>query len=142
MDAAKDLPVDRHGLEVLPPDQCWELLARTPVGRVAFVDAGEPVVFPVTHGVHDRQIVFRTGTGTKLGAAEMNQSLAFEVDEWDAAEHTGWSVLVRGIGETVYDEADIAAFEALGTPPWLDSATQGTWVRIRVEEITGRRLPG
>lgn len=142
MDHAAKSSVDRHGLEVLPPEECWALIAATPVGRVALVDAGEPAIFPVTHAVHDHQVVFRTATGAKLSAAEMNQPLAFEVDGWDPVERHGWSVLVRGLGETVYDEAEIARLESLGDEPWLDSATEGTWVRILANEISGRRLSG
>lgn len=133
--------IDRHGLEVLSPETCWDLLDRTAVGRIAFVEAGEPIVLPVTHAVHDHQIVFRTGLGSKLGAARMNEVVAFEVDEWDPVERAGWSVLVRGVAETVYDDEVIDRYEADDAAPWLESATRGTWVRILVEEITGRRLP-
>ena len=140
MEPTRELSVDRLGLEVLPPEECWALIAAIPVGRVALVDAGEPLIFPVTHGVHDRQVVFRTGAGTKLSAAAMNQPLAFEVDGWDPVGRRGWSVLVRGLGETVYDEDEISHLEELDGEPWLEAAAQGTWVRILVTEITGRRL--
>ncbi len=130
---------DRLGLEILSTDECWELLQDAAVGRVAFVDAGEPVVLPVTHGVHGHSIVFRSGSGTKLEAAAMGQPLAFEVDGWDDTYRTGWSVLARGVGETVYDDDDIAAFDG-GDEPWLVSAASGTWVRLRVDEVSGRRI--
>ena len=134
-------PHDRLGLEVLSPEECWELVGSSPVGRLAFVDAGEPLILPVTHGVHGHQVVFRSASGTKLAAAQMNAPVAFEVDSWDHSSHAGWSVLVRGTAETVYDDDDIAAFEANGRGPWMESAAEGTWVRILVNEITGRRLP-
>ncbi len=132
--------MDRLGLEVLSPQECWDLVEGAAIGRVAFVDAGEPVIFPVTHGVHGRRVVFQTGAGSKLEAAKMANALSFEVDAWDAATKSGWSVLVRGVGETVYDDDEIGAFDALGLRPWLESARSGTWVRIRANEITGRRL--
>ncbi|MDZ7676111.1 MAG: pyridoxamine 5'-phosphate oxidase family protein [Acidimicrobiales bacterium] len=135
-----DANLDRLGLEVLSPDECWQLLADAPVGRVAFVDAGEPVVFPVTHTVHGHSVVFRTGSGTKLEAAKMSQAIAFEADAWDASDRRGWSVLVRGVGETVYEDGELAELESSAAGPWLDSATQGVWVRIRADEISGRRL--
>lgn len=130
---------DRLGLEILSADECWELLRDAAVGRVAFVDAGEPLVLPVTHGVHRHSIVFRSGSGTKLEAAAMAQPLAFEVDGWDDTYRTGWSVLARGVGETVHDDDEIASFD-MGDEPWLDSATSGTWVRLRVDEVSGRRI--
>ena len=133
-------PVDRLGLEVLSADECWALLASTPIGRVAFVDAGEPLVFPVTHGVHGRSVVFRSGSGSKLEAAAMARPVAFEVDEWDQDRRVGWSVLARGVGETVYDEDVIEQFAASDVEPWLAAAADGTWIRLRVDEISGRRI--
>lgn len=134
--------VDRLGLEVLTPDECWEFLAAAPVGRVAFVVDGEPAVFPVTHGIVGRTILFRSAAGSKVEAAAMGAPLAFEVDWWDVARHEGWSVLVRGVGETVYDDEQIERLSPAGVHPWLDAAADGTWIRIRVNEVSGRRLRG
>ncbi len=117
-------------------------MASTPVGRVAFVEAGEPLIFPVTHGVHGRSIVFRSRAGAKLGAAAMALPLAFEIDSWDDDRRVGWSVLVRGVGEAVYDDDLIESFAPIGVEPWLDAATEGTWIRIRVDEVSGRRIQG
>jgi nitroimidazol reductase NimA-like FMN-containing flavoprotein (pyridoxamine 5'-phosphate oxidase superfamily) len=131
---------DRLGLEVLSSDECWELIRTTTIGRVAFVDAGGPVVLPVTHSVHGHTLVFRSTSGTKLGAAERQRPLAFEVDGWDADARTGWSVLVRGTGHTVLDDDRIDEIEAEAAVPWLASATTGTWVQILPYEISGRRI--
>ena len=89
--------IDRHGLEILSTDDCWELISQTPIGRVAFVHDGEPVVLPVSFGVIGHQIAFRSARGAKLGAAKMNQPVAFEVDHWDAETLSGWSVLIEGM---------------------------------------------
>lgn len=140
MDLNSEHPLDRLGLEVLSPAECWQLLREAPIGRLAFVDAGEPIVFPVTHSVDGHTVVFRTGRGSKLEAALMAEVLAFEVDGWDVEARRGWSVLARGTAGTVYDDDEIAAFDAAGNEPWLESARTGTWVRILVEEISGRRL--
>lgn len=137
---AQDRPRDRLGLEVLPPEECWDLIATTPVGRVAFLDAGEPVVFPVTHSLHGRRIVFRSTSGTKLDAAQKAAPVAFEVDDWDAATRRGWSVVVRGTAEAVYDEDEVATYESSGSAPWMDAAADGTWIRILATDVSGRRL--
>ncbi|MDE0802152.1 MAG: pyridoxamine 5'-phosphate oxidase family protein [Acidimicrobiales bacterium] len=138
-DDTNQVNVDRHGLEVLSVEECWALLAAAPIGRVALVDAGEPSVFPVTHAVEGHTIAFRSGSGTKLEAAAMNRPLAFEVDDWDAEQRSGWSVLAHGMGETVYEDEVLSSFES-GLEPWLDSATRGTWIRIRVTDVSGRRI--
>jgi nitroimidazol reductase NimA-like FMN-containing flavoprotein (pyridoxamine 5'-phosphate oxidase superfamily) len=133
---------DRLGLEVLTHDECWQLIASVPIGRVAFVDSGGPTALPVTHGVDGHTVVFRTATGTKLGVAERARPIAFEVDQWDATNQGGWSVLVRGTSEAVYDDDEIELIERRAPQPWVAAATGGTWVRIRPYEVTGRRLGG
>ena len=131
---------DRLGLEVLSSDECWTLAATTPIGRVAFIDAGGPTVLPVTHSVHGHTVVFRSTSGTKLSAAERRRPLAFEVDGWDRDARTGWSVLIRGTGDTVLDEDLIDRIEARSATPWLDSAAEGTWIQILPNEVSGRRI--
>ena len=131
---------DRLGLEVLSSEECWELVRSATIGRVAFVDAGGPIVLPVTHSVHGHTVIFRSTSGTKLGVAERQRPLAFEVDGWDAEARTGWSVLVRGTGHTVLEDDRIGEFEAEAAVPWLDAAATGTWVQILPYEVSGRRI--
>lgn len=131
---------DRLGLEVLTHDECWRLIASVPVGRVAFVDSSGPTVLPVTHGVDGHTVVFRSSAGTKLGVAERARPVAFEVDQWDATAQSGWSVLVRGTSETVYDDDEIAVINRRAPQSWVVAATTGTWVRISPYEVSGRRL--
>lgn len=134
------VPVDHTGLEVLAPDDCLALVAGTPVGRVAFVDAGAPVVLPVNHAVDGRSVVFRTAYGAKLGAAIRASVVAFEADEYDRQARDGWSVLVTGVADIVEDPDEIEALDALDLHPWADSVDRPFWVRIRPDEITGRRI--
>lgn len=131
---------DRQGLEVLTPETCWQLMAATPVGRIAFVDAGEPIVLPVTHAIDGHQIVFRTADGAKLATASMERPVTFEVDDYHVADRSGWSVLAKGVAELVLNSAEEARLDTIGLTPWADAVQRGQWVRIRVNEITGRRL--
>ena len=132
--------VDREGLRVLDMAECLARLRSTPVGRVAFVSDGDPVVLPVNHGVYESTIVFRTRDGSKLAAAERAASVAFEADGYDAASRYGWSVLVKGVAEAVYDDELIARFETLGIEPWADARERTLWVQIRVDEVSGREI--
>ncbi len=92
---------DRHGLEVLGVDESLELLDSVPCGRLAYVDAGVPVIVPVNHGVDGTVLVVRSLDGGKLGAAIFEKPVAFEADDLDAATRTGWSVVVRGRAEVL-----------------------------------------
>lgn len=131
-----DRTLDHQGLEVLDTATCWELLASTPVGRIAFVDAGEPAILPVNHAVAGHRVVFRTARGTLLHEALTRQPVAFEADGYDEAARTGWSVVVRGVA----DLAETPLPPGEGPRPWADSVPREDLVEIRVEEITGRRI--
>ena len=130
---------DRHGLEIMSTEECWDLLRRTPIGRVAFVHDGEPVILPVSFGVFGHQIAFRSARGAKLGAARMNQPVAFEVDNWDATLLSGWSVLIEGTADIVYTESEVAELEALDVLRWTPQPFDSDWVRILPNDISGRR---
>jgi nitroimidazol reductase NimA-like FMN-containing flavoprotein (pyridoxamine 5'-phosphate oxidase superfamily) len=131
---------DHAGLEVLPPEQCWAQLESAAVGRLGFVDRGEPIVLPVAIGVWEGCMVFSTDTGSKLDAAIMNRPVALEIDDWDAETRTGWSVLVKGTAMLVDDQREIASLDRLGVAPWVRPEVPKTWVRVLANEITGRRI--
>ena len=125
-------------LTVLEPDACWALLAGEEVGRLAVAVAGQPDIFPLNFAVVDESIVFRTAEGTKLLAVAIGPAVAFEVDGYDAAAGTAWSVVVKGWAEEVptYEQLEDLAFPVF---PWSATPT-GRFVRIRPTEITGRRF--
>jgi len=131
---------DHAGLETIPLDDCLRLLASVPLGRVGFLSDGEVVVLPVNHAVAGQDVVFRTTLGSKLSAAESENAVTFEADHYDPRCRAGWSVLVTGRAEMVYDDAEIAALDRLGLEPWPDAVDRSFWVRIRATALTGRRL--
>lgn len=135
------VPLDHSGLETLGAAECRALLAAAPVGRVAFGFDGEIVVLPVNHAVDGDAVVFRTGWGAALAAADSRGPVSFEVDGYDEAERTGWSVLVQGRAERVYDDPTIARLEGLAVRPWADAAERPFWVRVLPLSVTGRRIP-
>lgn len=135
-----DANLDWSGLVVMGLDECLDRLREEPVGRLGLVDHGEPVILPVNYALDGRSIVFRTAHGSKLAAAIMQAPVCFEVDGWDTMDHTGWSVLVKGIADEVLDDGEIARLSELPTRPWSHPDLRVNWVRIMSEEITGRRV--
>lgn len=134
------VPVDHRGLEVLASEECLRLLAGSPVGRLAFMEDGSPTILPVNHAMDGWTVVFRTAHGAKLDAASMARSVAFEVDGYDEERRTGWSVVVRGIAEYVWDPEEVARLAEIDIDPWADTRERDRWVRIHPDEITGRRI--
>jgi uncharacterized protein len=123
----------------LSKSECFALLAREHLGRVAVVDDLGPVVFPVTFVLDRHMVVFRTGEGTKLDAACRGSRVAFEIDGADATAHTGWSVLVRGEAIEVTSPAELARLRKLPLDPWVPGA-KTHYVRILPAVLTGRRI--
>lgn len=127
------------GLIALPEEECFRLLARGHLGRVGLVEGGRPVVLPVNY-VFDRGfVVFQSTAGSKLEAAIQGRSVAFEIDAVDPMCHGGFSVLAYGPAEVVDSAAEIQRLSELPVRPWWPAA-RDRWVRIRVDEISGRRL--
>src|SRR5258708_30353275 len=133
------MPLTDNGLELLTPEECHDLLARTGVGRVGVTIAALPAIFPVNHGSLDEDIVFLTGEGTKLRAAVDRAVVAFQVDQFDLATGTGWSVLAVGIATEITDPEELAAARRLGLRP-MARGVRTHFVRIRPEFVSGRRI--
>src|SRR5438132_5933499 len=105
-------------IRTLADDRCRELLGQARAGRVAVVVNGVPEVVPVNYAVLDGDVVFRSGTGTKLHAALATSPVSFEVDRFDEERRTGWSVLVSGRSEVVEDAGERARVDALELDAW------------------------
>lgn len=132
--------VDHRGLQVLGLDECLQRVGSAPLGRVAFHDRGDVVVLPVIHVVDGTTIAFRARWDSRLAAAIRDDSVAFEVDSYDPSTRTGWSVLVEGIACTVDDPDDGARLEELLGSAWEGRPEDSFWIRVRPDEVTGRRL--
>jgi uncharacterized protein len=134
-------PTDHAGLEILPFEACLQLLASVPVGRVGFFADGEVVVLPVNHVVDGQDVVFRTGRGSKLSAAEVQDLVTFEVDEYDEQTRSGWSVVVTGRAEVVYEEVEVERLSRRGLHPWVSAVEHPFWIRVRPTAVSGRQTP-
>ncbi|GAA1897770.1 pyridoxamine 5'-phosphate oxidase family protein [Lapillicoccus jejuensis] len=118
--------------------QCWELLRRSTIGRLAVGSADGPDIFPVTYLVDHGTVVFRTAAGTKL-AASSHHRVAFEVDGWDDPPSTAWSVVLRGRAERLLDREENLHALALPLAPWQEGR-KPWFVRVVPDSTTGRRL--
>jgi len=127
-------------LEDIPEAECRQLLGVHTLGRVAITVDGQPQIFPVNYAIDDRVIVFRTAPGTKLASAPMS-AVAFEIDEYDAANLAGWSVMVQGVAHEVTDAIDKTSVAARRLP--VSPVAPGEkehWVAIYPGKVTGRRF--
>jgi uncharacterized protein len=132
------MEIDRHGLQVLDRAECMQLLSASVLGRVAITSRGLPVVLPINFRLVGSNIVFRTDSGTQLHAGTDNAVVAFEADDIDPRDHTGWSVVVTGMARATTDAAELAALCETPLSRWTSTGAARA-VALSADFISGRR---
>jgi hypothetical protein len=128
-----------HLPRTLGPSECFDLIEPGGVGRVGFASADGITMLPVNFAVAGKTIVFRTAPDTLL-AVYANGQVSFEVDQFDEANRTGWSVLVSGHAHTVTGEREVRRLEeGAHLEPWA-AGSRDVYVRITPTRISGRML--
>jgi nitroimidazol reductase NimA-like FMN-containing flavoprotein (pyridoxamine 5'-phosphate oxidase superfamily) len=133
------MEIDRNGLEVLDREECLRLIRTAALGRLAIHAGALPAIVPVNFALTDDGVVLRTGAGSKLQHATTNAVVAFEVDDHDPFDHTGWSVNVIGVAREVTDPGELAALARLPLAHWAGGVAEH-YVRISLDVISGRRI--
>ncbi len=131
-------PSPLHEIEILSEEQCWNLLDRYELGRLALVADGAPEIFPVNYVTDGPHVFFRTAPGTKLEKLAESPRVAFEVDTYD--DRHAASVILKGVAHRLVLQSEIDAAEALSLTSWLPTLKY-RWVRITATEVSGRRFP-
>jgi hypothetical protein len=93
----------------------------------------------VNFTVDEQGVVIRTGVGSSFTAAVRNSVVAFQVDEFDSAARTGWSVTVTGHALAVTEPDEIARLHREGPTPWVPEQ-RSHFIRIVPELVSGRRM--
>jgi Pyridoxamine 5'-phosphate oxidase len=83
----------------------------------------------VNYRLIDGAIVFWTSPGSKMAAAAEGAVVAFEVDDYQLADRTGWSVLAVGRADVVTDPDMAETVKATCLQPFVDGR-RDTLVRI------------
>lgn len=132
-------------LEVLDEAECLRLIAPGGIGRLAFPGRFDLTVLPVNYVLHNRAILFRTAEAgstdedLRTGIEHAEYRVAFEVDDFDAESHEGWSVLIQGPAHHVDSPAERAHALAAGVEPWAGGDREH-FIRITPARISGRRI--
>lgn len=119
--------------------ECLRLLATADLGRVIYTEGAMPAAHPVTYVLDGEEIVFRSAGGPTLVAATRGAVVAFQVDQIDAQDHTGWSVLGIGQAYEVTDRSRQSALVRLLHSPWPPTRG-GHTISMPLARLTGRRL--
>lgn len=122
-------------------DECWALLAaRQPaLGRIAFIDRGRCVIYPMNYAVAGRAVYLRTDPMSQLATVGEWADVAFEVDDVDANWERGWSVLAQGNLHEVVDADELEDNRDLRLRTWAPGHRLHL-LRLDVDHISGRRI--
>lgn len=134
----------RGHIEDLDEATCRRLLATADVARVVHLAADEPQLAIVNINVDGDDVVVRSTPGSRLATALATPGapVLLEVDELHPATRSGWSVVARGRMHPVLDQVAVARLDRSMPPSWILGDLGGTWLRLTVEELTGRSIGG
>ena len=119
----------------LSPSDCDLLLASLDFGRIAVVENGHPLVFPINYKVVilDGRLTLAIRTRPDNVIDQPGRAVCFEIDGVDPSHDSGWSVLVRGVLVEASPDADL-------DPHPIVSEGRDAWRIIVPTHISGRRV--
>lgn len=115
---------DRSGPRELDRERALELLGRVAVGRVVYTVGALPAVLPVTFRLVPGGVLVSAPADSELARAVDGAVIAFEADEVDGRDGSGWLVTVLGHAKVRPGAA----------------APDAVRIRIRPELVIGRCL--
>jgi nitroimidazol reductase NimA-like FMN-containing flavoprotein (pyridoxamine 5'-phosphate oxidase superfamily) len=124
----------------LTPQECWELLGTTDLGRLAVCLGEAPEIFPVNYVVVHGTVVFRTAAGLKHVSARLDRLVGLEADGVDRDNGVAWSVVVKGRCHDMTETSESDLARRLSLHP-LHGGPKPLFVRIEPDVVTGRRFP-
>jgi uncharacterized protein len=127
-------------LGALSESDALALLATVPVGRIVYSDRALPFVTPVNFILDGADVIIRAGRRSPLATHTPGNVVAFEADDINVVDRSGWSVVVTGRVELVDDADEVARLDAWHLQTWRP-ALSDRYLRLRPELISGQHLP-
>jgi hypothetical protein len=118
------------GDDLIPEEECWELLGSASVGRVALSIHALPAILPVQYYLDGRRLAVCLGH-RGLPERSLNAVIAFAADAIDPASRSGWSIQVQGRSST---PGPLRVDTDCGWP------TAGQIVQLEPQTISGYRI--
>ncbi|GAA2000633.1 pyridoxamine 5'-phosphate oxidase family protein [Catenulispora subtropica] len=125
-------------IEYLAEEEALRLAATAPVGRVVYSRYAMPAVHLVNFKLDGKDVVFKTRKGAKFAAAVADTVIAFEVDEFDPATRSGWTVTLTGRSSLVTSKPEQERLAGLDIDPWIPDREY--FIKVQTQLITGRRI--
>jgi hypothetical protein len=125
--------------ETLDRAQCRRLLTTAMIGRLAFTEGALPAVLPVAFTLHSEHVLIALPHDDPVVNAVRRAVVALEVDDYDPAARTGWSVTVVGPSRKL---AGTLTAWARGRLPALTGHPDpaGCYLAVRLDLVRGWRM--
>src|ERR1700733_7986205 len=124
--------------------ECLRLLGGVRYGRVVFTTGALPAVRLASHLADRDQIIICASLGAAVspGPDGTGPVVAYEADQVNADQWSGWSVVGVGRAAVVADEQLAARYRESLRPAWTDEQASQV-ITITAELVTGSRIgPG
>jgi nitroimidazol reductase NimA-like FMN-containing flavoprotein (pyridoxamine 5'-phosphate oxidase superfamily) len=126
-------------LEILDEAQCRRLLPTRTIGRLGFTEDALPAILPVAFTLQGGHVLIAVRHDSSVVNAVRRSVVAFQVDEYDPASRTGWSVTVVGPSRIIRDPQEVAALGRMPvTTPPPDPAR--CYVAVQLGLVRGWRM--
>ena len=118
--------------------ECLRLLGSVSYGRVVFTSGALPAVRLASHLADRDQIIICASLGAAVspGPDGRGPVVAYEADQVNADQWTGWSVVVVGRAALVTDEQLAARYRQSLRPAWANEQASQV-ITIAAELISG-----
>jgi uncharacterized protein len=130
---------DDSALQQLTRDECLQLMASVPVGRIIYTRRALPAVELVNFALDNGDIIISTDHSGKLATATRGAVVAFEADSLDTDRRAGWRVTAIGQSREVIDSDEVSRLEEIGLRSWAPGGREH-FIRISPAILHGRRL--
>ncbi len=124
---------------MLSARECRGYLAQTGIGRVAVTIGALPAIYTVSFVLDGEHLLFRVAQRSALRRALAGSVVAFSADHFDESNEDGWSILVRGVGEEVGDEALAVSLRLLPLRSHSEAPERDCFVRVPLTQLSGTR---
>ena len=129
-------------LRTLTKQECLDLLASVPIGRVALTLNALPIIFPVNYTLTDDSVIFGAMASSALSKAADGAVTAFQADSYDPENRTGWTVLAIGRALYIRDAETLGQLELDEKlpEPWAIGESAERYFQIDLSEVSGHRI--
>ncbi|MCW2134426.1 pyridoxamine 5'-phosphate oxidase family protein [Arthrobacter sp. VKM Ac-2550] len=131
------MPDAGHPTLRLGPDECWELLAGTTLGRLAVSYRNEPDVIPVNFWAAEKSILLHGSEHVRDIVRRAGHYVVLEADGRSGS--SVWSVMAKGTLRELTGPDEIAAAQRRQLKPWT-LTRKLMYLELQPSELTGRRI--